>query len=192
MADDAGVDVILVGDSVAMVVLGYDRTTVPVTMDEMLVLTRTVTRAARRPLLIADMPFGSYQVSDAQAVENTSRSSRRRAPSGEARGRRRDRCRACRRSSRPASRSWGTSASRRSRRRSSAASRRRAGRPRRRALLVEDALALEDAGCVRDRARGHAGAGRGADDARCRSRRSASAPAWTATARCSSTTTCSA
>jgi len=68
LADEAGVDLILVGDSAAMVVLGYD-STVPTTMDELLMLTRAVTRGARRPLVIADLPFGSYQVSDAQAVE---------------------------------------------------------------------------------------------------------------------------
>jgi 3-methyl-2-oxobutanoate hydroxymethyltransferase len=55
-----------------MVVLGYDGTT-PVTMDEMLFLTRTVVRAARRPVVIGDMPFGSYQVSDEAAVENAIR-----------------------------------------------------------------------------------------------------------------------
>ena len=63
-AEDAGVDVVLVGDTAAMVVLGYEGTTVPVTMDEMLFLTRTVVRAARRPIVVGDMPFGSYQVSD--------------------------------------------------------------------------------------------------------------------------------
>ena len=63
-AEDAGVDVLLVGDTAAMVVLGYESTTVPVTMDEMLFLTRTVVRAARRPIVVGDMPFGSYQVSD--------------------------------------------------------------------------------------------------------------------------------
>src|SRR6188768_1475265 len=69
LADAAGVDLILVGDSAAMVVLGHD-STVPATMDEMVVLTRAVTRGARRPLVIADMPFGSFQVSNEQAVEN--------------------------------------------------------------------------------------------------------------------------
>ena len=67
-AEDAGVDVILVGDTAAMVVLGHEGTTVPVTMDEMLFLTRTVVRAARRPVIVGDMPFGSYQVSDEDAV----------------------------------------------------------------------------------------------------------------------------
>jgi len=72
-AEDAGVDVILVGDTAAMVVLGYEGTTVPVTMDEMLFLTRTVARVARRPIVIGDMPFGSFQVSDEKAVENAIR-----------------------------------------------------------------------------------------------------------------------
>lgn len=72
-AEDAGVDVILVGDTAAMVVLGHESTTVPVTMDEMLFLTRTVARAARRPIVVGDMPFGSYQVSDEDAVRNAIR-----------------------------------------------------------------------------------------------------------------------
>jgi 3-methyl-2-oxobutanoate hydroxymethyltransferase len=72
-AEDAGVDVILVGDTAAMVVLGHEGTTVPVTMDEMLFLTRTVARAARRPIVIGDMPFGSYQVSDEDALRNAIR-----------------------------------------------------------------------------------------------------------------------
>ena len=56
-----------------MVVLGHEGTTVPVTMDEMLFLTRTVLAAARRPLVVGDMPFGSYQVSDEDAVRNAIR-----------------------------------------------------------------------------------------------------------------------
>ena len=72
LADEAGADLVLVGDSAAMTVLGHD-STVPATMDEMLVLTRAVTRGARRPLVIADMPFGSFQVSDADAVRNAIR-----------------------------------------------------------------------------------------------------------------------
>ena len=71
-ADAAGIDIILVGDSAAMVVLGHD-STVPATMDEMLVLTRAVTRGARRPLVVADMPFGSFQVSDEDALRNAIR-----------------------------------------------------------------------------------------------------------------------
>ena len=73
LAEEAGIDVVLVGDTAAMVVLGYEGTTVPVTMEEMLFLTRTVARTARRPIVVGDMPFGSYQVSDAQAVENAIR-----------------------------------------------------------------------------------------------------------------------
>jgi 3-methyl-2-oxobutanoate hydroxymethyltransferase len=72
IADAAGVDLILVGDSAAMVVLGHD-STVPATMDEMLMLTRAVTRGAQRPLVIADLPFGSYQVSTEQAIETAIR-----------------------------------------------------------------------------------------------------------------------
>jgi 3-methyl-2-oxobutanoate hydroxymethyltransferase len=72
LADEAGADLVLVGDSAAMTVLGHD-STVPATMDEMIVLTRAVTRGARRPLVIADMPFGSFQVSDADALENAIR-----------------------------------------------------------------------------------------------------------------------
>ena len=72
LADQAGVDVVLVGDSAAMTVLGHD-STVPATMDEMLVLTRAVTRGATRPLVVADMPFGSFQLSDESALENAIR-----------------------------------------------------------------------------------------------------------------------
>ncbi len=72
LAEEAGIDIILVGDSAAMTVLGHD-STVPVTMDEMLMLLRAVTRTARRPLVVADMPFGSFQVSEDQAVENAVR-----------------------------------------------------------------------------------------------------------------------
>jgi 3-methyl-2-oxobutanoate hydroxymethyltransferase len=72
IADAAGVDIILVGDSAAMVVLGYD-STVPASMDEMTMLTRAVTRGARRPLVIADMPFGSFQISDEDALANAIR-----------------------------------------------------------------------------------------------------------------------
>lgn len=72
-AEDAGIDVVLVGDSAAMVVLGHEGTTVPVTMDEMLFLTRAVSRAVRRPIVVGDMPFGSYQVNDEDAVRNAIR-----------------------------------------------------------------------------------------------------------------------
>jgi 3-methyl-2-oxobutanoate hydroxymethyltransferase len=72
LAEAAGMDIVLVGDSAAMVVLGHD-STVPVTVDEMLFMTRAVARAVRRPLVVGDMPFGSYQVSDADAVRNAIR-----------------------------------------------------------------------------------------------------------------------
>jgi 3-methyl-2-oxobutanoate hydroxymethyltransferase len=67
IADEAGVELILVGDTAAMVMLGHD-STVPVTLDEMIFLTRAVTRAARRPLVVGDLPFGTYEISDEQAV----------------------------------------------------------------------------------------------------------------------------
>ena len=72
-AEDAGVELILVGDTAAMVVLGHEGTTVPVTVDEMLFLTKTVSRAAYRPIVVGDMPFGSYQVSDEDALRNAIR-----------------------------------------------------------------------------------------------------------------------
>jgi 3-methyl-2-oxobutanoate hydroxymethyltransferase len=72
LADEAGVELVLVGDSAAMVMLGH-ASTVTVTLDEMIFLTRAVTRAARRPLVIGDLPFGSYEVSDEQAVSSAIR-----------------------------------------------------------------------------------------------------------------------
>jgi 3-methyl-2-oxobutanoate hydroxymethyltransferase len=72
LADAAGVDIVLVGDSAAMTVLGHESTT-PATMDEMLMLTRATARGAKRPLVVADMPFGSFQVSDEEAMQNAIR-----------------------------------------------------------------------------------------------------------------------
>jgi 3-methyl-2-oxobutanoate hydroxymethyltransferase len=72
LADEAGVDCLLVGDSAAMTVLGHE-STLPVSMDEMLMLTRAVARGAARPLIVADMPFGSFQISNESAVENAVR-----------------------------------------------------------------------------------------------------------------------
>jgi 3-methyl-2-oxobutanoate hydroxymethyltransferase len=71
-AEAAGVDLVLVGDSGAMTVLGYD-STIPVDTDEMLVLARAVRRGLRTPFLIGDLPFGSYEVSDAQAIATAMR-----------------------------------------------------------------------------------------------------------------------
>jgi 3-methyl-2-oxobutanoate hydroxymethyltransferase len=72
LASEAGVDLILVGDSAGNNVLGYD-TTVPVSMDEAVMLTGAVARAKPRALVIGDMPFGSFQASDADAVANAVR-----------------------------------------------------------------------------------------------------------------------
>lgn len=71
-AEAAGVDVVLVGDSGAMTVLGYD-STVPVTLEEILMLARATRRGLRTPLLVGDLPFGSYEVSDEQAVTTAMR-----------------------------------------------------------------------------------------------------------------------
>jgi 3-methyl-2-oxobutanoate hydroxymethyltransferase len=72
IAEAAGVDVVLVGDSAANTVLGY-RDTVPVTVEEMLMLCGAVRRGLRTPLLVGDLPFGSYEASDAQAVATAQR-----------------------------------------------------------------------------------------------------------------------
>ncbi|MEN6312579.1 MAG: 3-methyl-2-oxobutanoate hydroxymethyltransferase [Acidobacteriota bacterium] len=70
--DEAGVDIILVGDSLGMVVLGYENT-VPVTMEEMIHHTRAVSRAVRRALVVADMPYFSFHLSPDETVRNASR-----------------------------------------------------------------------------------------------------------------------
>ncbi len=70
--DEAGIPVLLVGDSAANVIYGYD-TTVPVTVDELLPLVRGVVRGTRRALVVADLPFGSYQSSPQQALETAAR-----------------------------------------------------------------------------------------------------------------------
>ncbi len=71
-AEAAGVDLVLVGDSAATTVLGYSATT-PVELDDMLVLARAARRGLRTPLLIGDLPFGSYEVSDEQAITTAMR-----------------------------------------------------------------------------------------------------------------------
>ncbi|OOC54774.1 MULTISPECIES: 3-methyl-2-oxobutanoate hydroxymethyltransferase [Nocardiopsis] len=70
--DEAGIPVLLVGDSAANVVYGYD-TTLPVTVDELVPLTAAVSRSTQRALVVADLPFGSYQASPQQALESASR-----------------------------------------------------------------------------------------------------------------------
>jgi 3-methyl-2-oxobutanoate hydroxymethyltransferase len=70
--DECGIDAILVGDTLGMTVLGYE-TTLPVTMEDMLHHTRAVARGARTPLVISDMPFGSYQISVEDGVRNAVR-----------------------------------------------------------------------------------------------------------------------
>ncbi|MDP9376468.1 MAG: 3-methyl-2-oxobutanoate hydroxymethyltransferase [Actinomycetota bacterium] len=72
VAESAGVDIVLVGDSAAMTVLGYE-STVPVTVDELLVLCKATRRGLRTPLLIGDLPFGSYERSNDQAIETAMR-----------------------------------------------------------------------------------------------------------------------
>jgi len=72
LADEAGIDLLLVGDSLAMVVLGHENT-MAVTVDEMLHHTRAVRRAVRRALVVADMPFGSYHGSVAEGLANAVR-----------------------------------------------------------------------------------------------------------------------
>lgn len=70
--DEAGIPALLVGDSAAMVVYGHD-STLPVTVDELLPLVRAVVRGAPRAFIVADLPFGSYQASPAQALETAAR-----------------------------------------------------------------------------------------------------------------------
>jgi 3-methyl-2-oxobutanoate hydroxymethyltransferase len=72
VAEEAGVDVVLVGDSGAMTVLGYP-STVPVTLDELLMLASAVRRGLSTPLLVGDMPFGSYEASDEEAIHSAQR-----------------------------------------------------------------------------------------------------------------------
>src|SRR5580700_2127082 len=72
LLDEAGVEIVLVGDSLGMVVLGYE-STLPVTLDEMLHHTRAVRRGVRRALLVADMPYGSYHVDTAESLRHALR-----------------------------------------------------------------------------------------------------------------------
>ena len=191
LADASGADIILVGDSAAMVMLGHD-STVPATVDEMLVLTRAVTRGARRPLVVADMPFGSFQVSDTSALENAIRFVKEadaEAVKLEGAGASVSRVRAIVGAGIPVMGHLGLTPQTATMLGGFKAQGRTAEKAVR---LFEDALALEDGRLLRDRARG--GSGRGGDshhggahdpDDRHRRRRRA------ATARCSCGTTCS-
>src|SRR5215212_5658974 len=72
VAEEAGVDIVLVGDSGAMTVLGYP-STVPVTLDELVMLASAVRRGLSTPLLIGDLPFGSYEASNEDAIRTAQR-----------------------------------------------------------------------------------------------------------------------
>ncbi len=72
IVEEAGVDIVLVGDTAAMTVLGHQSTT-PVSMDEMVMLTAAVRRGLESPLLIGDLPFGSYERSNELAIDNSQR-----------------------------------------------------------------------------------------------------------------------
>ncbi len=72
LLDEAGLDLILVGDSLAMLVLGYEDT-LPVTLEEMLIFARAVSRGAQRALIVGDMPFLSYQTGKEEAIRNAGR-----------------------------------------------------------------------------------------------------------------------
>ena len=143
--DEAGVPVLLVGDSAANNVFGYE-TTLPVTVDELLPLVRAVVRATKRALIVADLPFGSLRgrarpgAAHRRPVHEGGRRAR-----GQARGRAPRRRRRSRRWSAPASRSWRTSVSPRRANTRSAATACRAAATRATQLLA-DARAVAEAG----------------------------------------------
>ena len=70
LCDKSGIDILLVGDSAGMVMLGYENT-IPVTMDQMCIFTEAVSRARKNALLVADLPFMSYQASIEDAIKNS-------------------------------------------------------------------------------------------------------------------------
>ncbi|WKT58521.1 3-methyl-2-oxobutanoate hydroxymethyltransferase [Candidatus Nitrosotenuis chungbukensis] len=72
LCDKAGIDILLVGDSAGMVMLGYE-STIPVTMDQMVLFTEAVSRARQNALIVSDLPFMSYQASTSDAIANSGR-----------------------------------------------------------------------------------------------------------------------
>jgi len=112
VADAAGADVILVGDSLAMVVLGLPDT-LSVTVDDMLHHTRAVVRGVKSALIVADMPYLSYHVSLEESVRNAGRFIQAGAHAVKVEGAKESRIERSRRSSTPRSRSWATSGSHR-------------------------------------------------------------------------------
>jgi len=146
VAEAAGVDLVLVGDSAAMTVLGYP-STVPVSIDEMLMLAAAVRRGLETPLMIGDLPFGSYEASDEQAVSTAQRFVKEagcEAVKLEGGGRSVDRARAIAESGIPVMGHVGLTPQTAT----ALGGYRAQGRTAQRALAVaRDALALEEAGC---------------------------------------------
>ena len=192
--DKAGVDLVLVGDSGAMTVLGYP-STVAVALDELLVLAKAVRRGLTTPFLVGDLPFGSYEVSDEQAVAD-------RVPLRQGGGLRRGQARGRRRGlGRPRPRDRPGRHPGDGPRRPHAADRRprwaatapRAARPTRRIEVARQARRPAGGRLLLDRLRGDPErGGRGGHAADGRRWSSASAPARRPTARSWSSTTCSA
>ena len=191
LADEAGMDIVLVGDSAAMTVLGHS-STVPATMDEMIVLARAVTRGARRPLVVADMPFGSFQVSDETAVENAVRFVKEAGADAvkiEGAGPMLSRAKALVGAGIPVMGHIGLTPQSATMLGGFKAQGRSAKQARQ---LFEDARRSRKPAASRSCSSACRRRWRSASPARCTSPRSASAPASSATARCSSGTTCSA
>ena len=192
LVDQAGVDMVLVGDSAANTVLGHDAvSTVGATMEELLILTRAVARACEHALVIGDLPFMSYQVSDEDAVRNGGRFIKEAGADAvklEGGGQSVQRAAAL---SRPAFRSWATSASRRKPPRCSAATRPRgaSGSTRRRCMTRR--WRSRRRGALRSCSSACPSRSPRPSRAGLRSSRSGSAQGPPPTARCSCCTTCS-
>ena len=191
VAEEAGVDVVLVGDSGAMTVLGYP-STVPVTIDEMLMLCSAVRRGLSTPLLVGDLPFGSYEVSNEQAIRTAQRFVKEAgcdAVKLERGGSSVERARAIVDAGIPVMGHVGLTPQTAT----ALGGYRSQGRTAERALEVaRDALALQEAGCFSIVFEAMPSELTEVIPRASRSRSSASAPARRPTARCSSSTTCSA